>query len=164
MRGSTPSDCVWLIVSSQSDVRLIADEENHFQQAQELNTQFLKYLEADRLLYTFRTIARLPQKPGATPYGGWISPVGHDELVNGHFTGHFLSALAFTAASTDDPAIIAKSKYMVAELAKCQDAICKNNATHCGYLSAYYFSQVEAMEWSPIAVASVRFNVSWRVH
>lgn len=60
-----------------SDVRLIADEDNHFAQAQELNTQFLRYLEADRLLYTFRTIAELPQKEGATPYGGWIAPVGH---------------------------------------------------------------------------------------
>ena len=66
--------------------------------------------------------------------------------MNGHFTGHFLSALAFTAASTDDPAIVAKSKYLVAELAKCQDAICKKNTTHCGYLSAYYFTQLEAME------------------
>ena len=47
-----------------TDVRLIADADNHFQQAQELNTEFLKYLEADRLLYTFRTIAQLPQKPG----------------------------------------------------------------------------------------------------
>ena len=129
-----------------SDVRLIADADNHFQQAQELNTQFLKYLEADRLLYTFRTIAELPQKPGASPYGGWIAPVGRMELVNGHFTGHFLSALAFTAAATDDPAIVAKSKYLVQELGKCQDAICANNATRCGYLSAYYFSQLEAME------------------
>eukprot|EP01043_Picozoa_sp_COSAG02_P047521 COSAG02_NODE_4564_length_5212_cov_1.952297_5_plen_383_part_00 len=129
-----------------TDVRLIVDEENHFAQTQELNTQFLKYLEADRLLYTFRTIAELPQKAGAAPYGGWIEPVGRMELVNGHFTGHFLSAMAFTAASTDDPAILAKSKYMVAELGKCQDAICNLNATRCGYLSAYYFSQLEAME------------------
>ena len=135
-----------LFVCHRADVRLIADDDNHFQQAQELNTDFLKYLEADRLLYTFRTIAKLPQVPGAEPYGGWLSPTGHVELVNGHFTGHFLSALAFTAASTDDPAIIAKSKYLVGELAKCQEAICTNNATHCGYLSAFYFSQVEAME------------------
>eukprot|EP01052_Picozoa_sp_SAG31_P043516 SAG31_NODE_7275_length_1736_cov_4.816127_2_plen_205_part_00 len=129
-----------------SDVRLIADADNHFAQAQELNTQFLKYLQADRLLYTFRTIAQLPQAPGAEPYGGWISPVGvrtvtfsffcatayrysrntglqrgtdresvalqRVELVNGHFTGHFLSALAFTAAATGDPAIVAKSEYL----------------------------------------------------
>ena len=129
-----------------SDVRLITDEDNHFQQAQDLNTRFLKYLEADRLLYTFRTIAQLPQAPGSLPYGGWETPVGHDELVNGHFTGHFLSALAFTAASTDDPVILAKSKYMVDALGKCQDAICAHNATRCGYLSAYHFSQLEAME------------------
>jgi DUF1680 family protein len=115
-----------------TDVRLIADASNHFQKAQELNTEFLKYLEADRLLYTFRTIAQLPQAAGAQPYGGWLAPVGRVEMVNGHFTGHFLSALAFTAASTDDPAIIAKSSYLVAELAKCQDSICKNNATRCG--------------------------------
>jgi hypothetical protein len=133
-------------VFNLTDVRLIPDPDNFFQQAQDLNTQFLKYLEADRLLFTFRTIANLPQKPGATPYGGWIAPVGRMELVNGHFTGHFLSALAFTSAATGDPAIMAKSKYLVEELGKCQDQICHNNATHCGYLSAYYFSQLERME------------------
>ena len=40
----------------------------------------------------------------ATPYGGWI---GNGSLVSGHFTGHFLSALSFTAASTGDAEIAA---------------------------------------------------------
>ena len=129
-----------------SDVRLIPDAENHFAQAQDLNTRFLEYLDADRLLFTFRTINGLPQHEGAAPYGGWIAPVGRMELVNGHFTGHFLSALAFTAASTGDSAILAKSDYLVQELGKCQDAWCKKNASECGYLSAYHISQIYALE------------------
>ena len=69
---------------SLSDVRLIPDAENFFAQAQDLNTQYLKYLDADRLLYTFRTINGLPQHGGNTiPYGGWSNPVGREELVNG---------------------------------------------------------------------------------
>ena len=129
-----------------TDVRLIPDAENHFAQAQDLNTRYLNYLDPNRLLYTFRTIAGLPQHGGAEPYGGWISPVGHDELVNGHFTGHYLSALAFTAASTGGAAILAKSRYLVSELGKCQDAWCKKNASECGYLSAYHISQIYALE------------------
>ena len=129
-----------------SDVSLIPDADNHFAQAQDLNTRFLKYLDADRLLYTFRTINGLPQHEGAAPYGGWIAPVGRMELVNGHFTGHFLSALAFTAASTGDSAILAKSDYLVQELGKCQDAWCEKNASECGYLSAYHISQIYDLE------------------
>ena len=44
-----------------SDVRLIPDADNHFAAAQALNTKFLKYLEPDRLLWTFRNISSLPQ-------------------------------------------------------------------------------------------------------
>ena len=44
-----------------SDVRLLPDADNHFAAAQALNTNFLKYLEPDRLLWTFRNISALPQ-------------------------------------------------------------------------------------------------------
>ena len=138
--------------------------------AQRLNTEYLKELDLDRLLYQvsehrrslththtlslslsklcvhshrvgselrFRhqprlTLNLLLKKPccqfrlvagvntgNATPYGGWIK---NGSLVAGHFTGHYLSALAFTSAATADPDIVARSAYLVAQLAACQEA------------------------------------------
>jgi hypothetical protein len=137
-----------------SDVRIHGD--TFFGRAQAENTAYLSYLDADRLLYNFRLVAGLDPSPaggGAVlPYGGWIA---NGSLVAGHFTGHFLSATAFTTGATGDPAIAAKSAYLVAELAKCQEHICTTNSSMCGYLSAFSFNQIVALEehsgptWAP---------------
>lgn len=124
-----------------SDVTIHGD--TFFGRAQGENTDYLKWLDVDRLLYNFRLQAGLDSVAAAVPYGGWI---GNGSLVAGHFTGHYLSALAFTTAATGDTAISAKSNYLVAELAKCQDAICAANSSMCGWLSAYSFEQVLALE------------------
>ena len=55
------------------------------------------YLEPDRLLYQFNQVAGLPTT--AEPYGGWESPTYVNGLINGHFTGHLLSATAFSIAA-----------------------------------------------------------------
>lgn len=41
-------------------------------QAQKLNTQYLKYLELDRLLLNFYNVSGIPTV--AEPYGGWEAP------------------------------------------------------------------------------------------
>jgi hypothetical protein len=123
-----------------SDVTIHGD--TFFGRAQAENTDYLKWLDVDRLLYNFRFQAGLDSR-AAIPYGGWI---GNGSLVAGHFTGHYLSALAFTTAGTGDPIVVAKSNYLVAELGKCQDAICAANSSMCGWLSAYSFEQVLALE------------------
>ena len=41
-------------------------------QAQKLNTQYLKYLELDRLLLNFYNVSGIPCV--AEPYGGWEAP------------------------------------------------------------------------------------------
>jgi DUF1680 family protein len=115
--------------------------------AQEANRKYLALLDSDRLLYTFRQNAGLPA-PGQ-PLGGWEAPSCE---VRGHFIGHYLSACALLYASTGDAALKAKADAMVAELARCQDAL------GGGYLSAYpaeFLDRLERLErvtWAPLYV------------
>lgn len=127
-----------------SDVRL---GEGVCREAQEANRRYLHLLDPDRLLYTFRQNAGLPC-PGQ-PLGGWEAPSCE---VRGHFVGHFLSACALMVAGTGDEALKAKADALVAELARCQEALGN------GYLSAYpeeFLDRLERMErvtWAPLYV------------
>ena len=89
-----------------------------------VNHRYMMGLDPDRMLHSFRTVARVPSS--AEPYYGWEAP--NNEL-RGHFVGHYLSGCALLAAQLNDPAAKARGDLMVAELAKCQ-------ATN-GYLSAF---------------------------
>jgi uncharacterized protein len=112
-------------------------------EATERNRTFLRGLELDRLLHTFRLTAGLPTS--AEPLGGWEGPTVE---LRGHFTGHFLSACALMYASEGDAVLKAKADTMVAELAKCQDKLGN------GYLSAYpeefiYRVETTGKVWAP---------------
>ncbi len=109
---------------------------------------YLNYLDADRLLHTFRLNYGLSSS--ATACGGWESP---STELRGHSTGHVLTALAQAYANTGQAAFKTKGDYLVAQL-----AICQNRATtagyHTGYLSAYpesFIDRVEARQqvWAP---------------
>ena len=127
------------------DVRLL---DGPFRQALLRDQAYLVRLDADRLLHMFRLTAGLPST--AQPYGGWEEPKCE---VRGHSLGHYLSACALMYASTGDQGIKAKADYIVAELAKCQDALPKQGY-HPGYLSAFpesFIDRVEARQpvWAP---------------
>src|SRR3954471_12590555 len=77
---------------------------------------YLKFLDPDRLLHTFRRNVGLSSS--AVPCGGWESPTTE---LRGHSTGHVLSALAQAYASTGDTAFSTKANYLVTQLALCQD-------------------------------------------
>ena len=115
--------------------------------AQEADRKYLHELDFDRLLYTFRQNAGLPT-PGE-PLGGWEAPSCE---VRGHFIGHYLSACALMYRSTGDEELKAKAERMVAELARCQDALGGS------YLSAYpesFLDRLERLErvtWAPLYV------------
>ena len=79
--------------------------------------EYLKVMDADRMLYNFRKTFGADTK-GAKPLTGWEEPTG---LLRGHSTGHFLSAIAQAYASTGEAAYKEKMDYMVAELKKLQD-------------------------------------------
>ena len=97
-----------------------------FRDALQVNRRFLLAQDPDRLLHTFRVTAGLPST--AKPLGGWEAP---DNELRGHYTGHYLSALALMSASLGDQEIRTRGAQMVAELATCQQALGN------GYLSAF---------------------------
>jgi len=97
-----------------------------FLDAAEVNRRFLMNLDPDRLLHMFHVTAGLPSS--AAPLGGWEAP---DNELRGHYTGHYLSALAMRHAGFGDEEAKARGDAMVAALAKCQKA--HGN----GYLSAF---------------------------
>ena len=108
------------------DVRLL---DGPFRQAQELNRAYLLRLEPDRLLSHVRQNAGLT--PKGPPYGGW-------DREGSQCIGHHLTALAHMAASTADPAVRERVRYIVREMDECQRAA--GDGSLYGYASdkAYY--------------------------
>ncbi|GII79979.1 hypothetical protein Sru01_49610 [Sphaerisporangium rufum] len=109
---------------------------------------YLRFLDADRLLHTFRLNAGIASS--ARPCGGWEAP---GVELRGHTTGHVLSALAQAYAITGDPAYQSKGAYLVDALAACQ-AAAPGRGFHAGYLSAFpegFFDRLESGQggWAP---------------
>ena len=103
---------------------------------------FLLSVNDDQQLYNFRTAAGLDTK-GAPPMTGWDEPNGN---LRGHTTGHYLSAIAYAYAGTKDERFKKKVDYMIAELAKCQDAMEASGKFNYGFLSGYSEEQFDKLE------------------
>lgn len=73
--------------------------------------EYLRKLDCDRMLFNFRAAFGVKQK--AEPIYGWDAP---DDLLRGHSTGHFISALALAYSATRDPYFRDKLAYIVSEL------------------------------------------------
>src|SRR5436190_9169419 len=113
-----------------------------FQQAMQLDQEYLLALEPDRLLHNFRVNAGMAST--AKPLGGWEAP---DVELRGHTVGHYMSALALMYASTGDARFKTRADLMVAELAKIQTA--QAATFHAGYLSAFpeeFFDRVDTRQ------------------
>jgi len=110
-----------------SHVRLLPG--SPFYERQELHrTGYVGNLDPDRLLFEYRKLAGLPQASGIKGgYGGWDSG-----FIRGHMAGHYLSAASRMAVATGDDSFRKKALYLVAELAKCQQALNQD-----GYLAAF---------------------------
>jgi uncharacterized protein len=135
-----PNDQIAVHPFDLSQVRLM---DGPFKQAMERDRAYLQGLELDRLLHTFRLNAGLPTV--AQPLGGWEGPTVE---LRGHFIGHYLSACALMYAAADDRGLKIKGDTLVAELAKCQDALGN------GFLSAFPESFIDRVEsgkgvWAP---------------
>lgn len=110
--------------------------ENAFRKEQE----YLRSIEADRLLAGFRETAELPKK--AERYtGGW-----ENSEIAGHTLGHYMTALSQLYAATGAKDIEERLNYILQELSECQ----REN----GFLFAspeYLFDRVERGEpaWVP---------------
>jgi DUF1680 family protein len=83
--------------------------------AAELNRNQLLLYDPDRLLAPMLNEAGL--EPKAKPYPSWET-----SGLNGQTAGHYLTALAITAAALDDAKCRERLDYMVAELARAQAA------------------------------------------
>ncbi|WP_369386898.1 beta-L-arabinofuranosidase domain-containing protein [Streptomyces sp. CG1] len=115
---------------------------------QRRNTAYLRFVDIDRLLHTFRRNVGLPST--AQPCGGWEAPTVE---LRGHSTGHLLSGLALTYANTGDTGLRDKGHELVSALAACQ-AAAPAAGYGKGYLSAFpesFFDRLEAGTgvWAP---------------
>lgn len=109
-----------------------------FYDRQELHRHgYLAQFDPDKLLYPYRALAGLPQQNGVkSGYPGWESG-----FIRGHMAGHYLSAASRMAVATGDASYRQKVDYMVAELAKCQDALRQN-----GYLAGFPSGAFDVLE------------------
>ncbi|KAH7674126.1 Beta-L-arabinofuranosidase GH127 protein [Dioscorea alata] len=108
--------------------------------AQVTNTEYLLMLNVDRLLFSFRTEAGLPNND-TIPYGGWEAPTSE---LRGHFVGHYMSATAFTYATSKHAFVYRQMTELVRGLDECQKKI------GTGYLSAFpteFFDRFEHLKY-----------------
>ncbi|WP_033338573.1 beta-L-arabinofuranosidase domain-containing protein [Catenuloplanes japonicus] len=122
--------------------------DSRYRQNMARTAAYLRFVDVDRLLHTFRLNYGLPST--AEPLGGWEAP---NVLLRGHTTGHLLSGLAQAAANLGDAELTAKSARIVAALAEIQAAAPAAGFT-TGYLSAFpeqVFTDLEggANPWAP---------------
>ena len=119
-----------------------------FQANRDRTLSYLSFVDADRLLHTFRLNVGLASS--AQPVGGWETPTTE---LRGHSTGHLLTALAQAYASTGNTTYKTKGDYIVSVLAQCQSRAAQAGF-NTGYLSAYpesFIDRVEARQtvWAP---------------
>lgn len=141
IRAQTTYHAPGVSVFQANDVRL---DPSWIKSREELNTRYLLTLDPDRLLHNFKINAGLPSQ--AKPLGGWEAP---DIGLRGHFTGHYLSAVALLVEQHKNPLLRQRLIYIVDELYKCQQALGK------GYLSAFPERDFDTLEktfgnvWAP---------------
>lgn len=102
-----------------SDVRLTGN--NLLTSNRDLDIKALLALDVTQQLYNYRDTYGLPTQ-GYKQSDGWDSPT---TKLKGHGTGHYLSALAFAFAATEDASIKdelrKRMKRMVTEMRECQE-------------------------------------------
>lgn len=92
-----------------------------FFDSMQIGKRVLLDLDVERMLYAYRFQAGLSTK-GAKPYESWASPEP-DGAFPGFYEAHYLSAICKMSAQTGDMELLKRSRYMVAELARCQQAL-----------------------------------------
>ena len=101
------------------DVKIIGD--NRLTNNRDLDIESILSWDVRQQLYNYRDTYGLSTE-GYPVSDGWDSP---DTKLKGHGSGHYMSALAFAYASTDDPEVKAKLKSniktMVDGLRECQE-------------------------------------------
>ncbi|SDH12872.1 LamG domain-containing protein [Nonomuraea jiangxiensis] len=116
-RNDPPTPGSWIVKPFANDQVTLG--ESLFSANRDRMLNFLRAYPADRMLANFRANAGLDTL-GAQPPGGWDDATGN---LRGHYSGHFLSALALAYAGSGDAFYKDKVDYMVTALGQCQDAL-----------------------------------------
>lgn len=117
----------WQVPSNKPKVQplplsdVIIEGENRLTNNRELDIKTLLNLDITQQLYNYRDTYGLPTE-GYTVSDGWDSPT---TKLKGHGTGHYMSALAFAFASTQNKEqkleLYKRIERMVRELRQCQE-------------------------------------------
>ncbi|MCI2422221.1 glycoside hydrolase family 127 protein [Saccharopolyspora sp. K220] len=112
-------------------LRQVAVGPGLFQEKRDLMKNFIERYDHQRFLLLFNNTSGRPNPPGLDVPGGWED----GGLLSGHWTGHYLTALAQSHVDQDEQVFKDKLDWMVAELGECQDALL-GRTVHPGYLGA----------------------------
>ena len=97
-----------------------------WKQLEQRDMQFVRSLDADRLLYFFRERVGTPQPNGCKPYGGWESTD-----LKGHTLGHYLTTLSLYYLQSGDQEAKTRIDHVVSTLRETQ------TKSGSGYISAF---------------------------
>lgn len=128
------STSIYLESTALSEVLL---EDPYLVNGNQKMVEYLLSLDPERFLHAFYTQAGLPTT--AEPYGGWERTSG--TRFQGHFFGHYISALSQAYASSSDTAIkaalLAKLTTAVDGLDRAQKAYAAIDPANAGYVSPF---------------------------
>ncbi len=104
---------------------------------EDINAQYLKQLDADRILYWYREesgLSHINTQNGYQPYPDWES----DPNLKGITLGHYISACSMLYSQTGDRDLFDIVEYCIEELDKCQ--------SEDGFVLCYPLSRIESVE------------------
>ena len=115
--------------------------DGYLENANAKTIDYLLFLDPEKFLYSWYVQAGLTPTT-SSGYGGWERSTG--ARFQGHFFGHYISALAQAYATTDDAEIkaqlLAKLTAAVDGVKRCQDAWAAANPSSAGYVAPFPLS------------------------
>ncbi|PPF58944.1 hypothetical protein C5C13_07335 [Clavibacter michiganensis] len=126
---------IYLIEAGLADVDV---EDPYLENGEKQTVEYLLSLDPERFLHSFYEEAGLAPTTSAG-YGGWERDT--NVRFQGHFFGHYISALSQAYATAEDPttkaALLSKLTASVNGLKKVQDAYALKDPTNAGYVSPF---------------------------
>ncbi|MCJ1695863.1 glycoside hydrolase family 127 protein [Rathayibacter caricis] len=126
---------IYLLEAGLSDVDV---EDPYLENGEKQTVEYLLSLDPERFLYSFYREAGLAPTT-ASGYGGWERDT--NVRFQGHFFGHYVSALSQAYSTAEDPTtkatLLAKLTASVDGLKRVQDAYALKNPTDAGYVSPF---------------------------
>lgn len=126
---------VYLLEAGLTDVTV---QDPYLVNGNQKTIDYLLSLDPEKFLFSFYKQAGLTPTTAAG-YGGWERETG--TRFQGHFFGHYISALSQAYATTTDPttksALLAKLTAAVDGLKRCQDAYAAKDPANAGFVSPF---------------------------